>query len=154
MKRMAFDEAPLPRVRPLLGARAFALWIAILVCAVANGVLREAVLVPWLGARLALPLSGVLLSLAVVAVAWLGAGWLGASTTSRALGVGALWLVLTLVFEFAFGRLVQQRSWRELFEAYTFDGGNLWPAVLLVVFLAPWLAVRAHRRASRAARLQ
>ena len=50
-----------------------------------------------------------------------------------------------LLFEFGFGRLVQGKSWSELWEAYTFAGGNIWPLVLVVVLLSPWLAAKSRK---------
>ena len=52
--------------------------------------------------------------------------------------------MLTLVFEFSFGRLAQHKTWAELMEAYTFKGGNIWPLVLVATFIAPWLAARVR----------
>jgi hypothetical protein len=51
-------------------------------------------------------------------------------------------IILTLAFEFTFGRLVQSQSWRQLLDAYTFKDGNTWPLVLVVAALAPWLSAR------------
>jgi hypothetical protein len=53
-----------------------------------------------------------------------------------------MWLVLTLAFEFAFGRLLQHKPWPELLEAYTLKGGNIWPVVLIIIVLAPFIAAR------------
>ena len=122
-------------------------WLAILVCAVLNGALREGVLVPAFGPRVALALSGVSLSAIVILVAVVAVPRLGPPTTSRCVYVGALWLALTVAFEFGFGRLVQHQSWQDLFQAYAFSGGNLWPVVLAVTFIAPLLAVRIRRLA-------
>ena len=108
--------------------------------------LREAVLLPRLGAPGALVLSGLLLSLCIVAVAVLLVPRLGPLAIGQRLGVGVFWLVLTLAFEFGFGRLVQRRSWPQLLEAYTFQGGNIWPVVLVVTLLAPLLAGARIRR--------
>lgn len=62
-------------------------------------------------------------------------------------GIGFCWLILTLAFEFSFG-LWQGKSWQVLVEAYAFKEGNIWPVVLLVTVLAPYLAARL-RGASR-----
>jgi hypothetical protein len=45
------------------------------------------------------------------------------------------------VFEFSFG-LGQGKSWPVMLEPYTFEGGNIWPVVLAVTALAPYLAAR------------
>jgi hypothetical protein len=127
--------------------KAFALWLVILMLAVANGILREAVLVPALGRFAALMTSGLVLSLLIVVVALLAAPWYGRLQAGRYWLIGAMWLVLTLGFEFGMGRLVQHKPWHELLDAYTFSGGNLWPAALLMVVIAPRLAAWARRSA-------
>jgi len=100
------------------------------------------VLVPRFGQPAGLVASGLLLAGCVVGVSIALIPWFGRLGTSRCLYLGLLWLGLTLLFEFGFGRLVRHKSWSELFEAYTFKGGNLWPFVLVVTFLAPLLAAR------------
>jgi len=129
---------PRPEGAVDVARRAFVLWLAILVLAVANGALREAVLIPRLGSAPGLILSGVLLSGLVLLVAYLGLPWLRAR--GRALiAIGLGWLLATLIFEFSFG-LLRGKPLGEILAAYTFKGGNIWPVVLLVVAAAPWIA--------------
>lgn len=122
--------------------KALALWLAILALAVANGMLREAVLLPVLDKYQALILSGILLSALILVVAYFSLPWLGRLPATGYIAIGLGWLCLTLAFEFAFGRLIQGRPWPALLEAYTFRGGNLWPLVLLVTASAPYVAAR------------
>jgi hypothetical protein len=126
----------------MLALKALAAWLLILACAVANGALREGVLLPRLGAAGALIASGLLPGGAIVLISIVLAPWFGARPASHWLAIGACWLALTLVFEFGVGRVMQHKTWAELFAAYTFQGGNLWPLVLLLTALAPWLAAR------------
>jgi hypothetical protein len=121
-----------------MALRAFWLWLVILVFAVANGVLREAVFIPKLGSASGLILSGVLLSALVLLIAYLGLPWLRAHG-SELIVIGLGWLVATLIFEFSFG-LFRGKPIGEILAAYTFKGGNIWPVVLLVVAVAPWVA--------------
>ena len=130
----------------MLLLKAGAIWLLILVLAVLNGGLREALLLPALGKPAAPVLSGVLLSLCIVAVALIFVPRLGRLRTGEALRLGLFWLALTLAFEFGFGRWIQGRPWHELLEAYTFRDGNLWPLVLVVTFCAPLLAARLNER--------
>ncbi|BAZ93403.1 ABC-type multidrug transporter, ATPase and permease components [Thiohalobacter thiocyanaticus] len=125
--------------------RALVIWMGILVLAVFNGLLREAVLLPMLDQPLALILSGILLSVLILAVAYLSLPWLGRLPATAYIAIGLGWLCLTLVFEFAFGRLIQSRPWPELLDAYTFRDGNLWPLVLLVTAAAPYAGARLRR---------
>jgi hypothetical protein len=120
--------------------RAGLAWLLILALAMLNGMFREAVLLPHLGRPAAFVLSGVLLSSCILVVAVALGRWLNLGTVSRCITVGSLWLGLTLIFEFGFGRLVQGRTWSELLEAYRFREGNIWPAVLLITFAAPFAA--------------
>lgn len=130
----------------MLILKAVAMWLLILIFAVLNGAFRQAVLLPNLAAPMAFVLSGILLSLCIVVIAFLFVRRLGPVGETESLHVGLLWLFSTIVFEFAFGRLMQHKSWPELLEPYTFKDGNLWPVVLLVVLLAPWVAVRGSAR--------
>ena len=126
-------------------SKAFVLWLVILPVAIGNGILRELVLIPALGRPIGLTASGIALSLLILGIALLGAPWYGALHARKYWHIGALWLALTVAFEFGFGRLVQHETWDELLHAYTFSGGNIWPAVLVMVFIAPRLAARARR---------
>jgi hypothetical protein len=120
-------------------AKALSVWAAILVMAFANGILREAVLIPSLGRTLGLVLSGLLLSCLILLTAYVSLPWLGIRGSGELIAVGLAWLALTLVFEFSFG-LSRGRPLSEILEAYTFKDGNIWPVVLLITALSPWLA--------------
>lgn len=122
-----------------------ALWLAILVLAILNGVVRENLLIPVLGGFSGLFVSGAVLSLCIFLVAFAATPWYGSLASRQWLLVGLFWFVLTVAFEFSFGRLVQHRPWSELIEAYTFRGGNIWPVVLLATLLSPWLAAKLRR---------
>lgn len=125
---------------PLL--RSLLAWLVILGLAIANGVLREEVLIPALGKPGGLILSGALLSMLIVLVAYVLVRFARGLTAAQGLRIGVFWLGLTLAFEFSFGRFVQHKSWAELLDAYAFKEGNIWPVVLMVTLLAPYLALR------------
>ena len=127
-----------------IGLKALALWLAILAFAMLNGAVREGLLIPALGSFGAFIASGALLSACIFAVAWLAAPWYGRLSSTHWLLIGLFWLALTLVFESGFGRLVQGKSWSDLWGAYALTGGNIWPLVLVVVLLSPWLAARSR----------
>jgi len=116
-------------------------WCFILVLAMLNGLFREAVLLPAAGKTTAFFLSGVLLSALILLVAVALARRLAFDSPARCFSAGFLWLILTLLFEFGFG-LIQGQSWTKMLENYTFQEGNIWPIVLLVILFAPSIAAR------------
>jgi hypothetical protein len=122
--------------------KALVLWIAIVVLAILNGALREKMLIPAIGTFAGLVASGIILSICIVSVAFFTAPWYSPLPSSQYWLIGLFWLLLTLLFEFSFGRFVQHKDWAQLLQAYTFKGGNIWPVVLAVTFLSPWLAAR------------
>jgi len=130
---------------PMLSLRVFGIWLLILVFAVMSGAFREAVLLPSLSKTAAFLISGVMLATCIVVVSVLLVPRLGRMTARQYWGIGAFWLALTLAFELGFGYFVRGLSSQELLSAYTFQDGNIWPLVLLVVLLAPRLV--GHLRA-------
>jgi hypothetical protein len=125
----------------VLTLKAIAIWWGILVLAIANGVLREAALVPLLGKAAGLITSGISLSALIIAVAYFSLPWFGRKSFVVFIGVGLGWLALTLLFETSFARF-QGKSWTEILDSYRFHGGNIWPLVLLVTGCAPCLAAK------------
>lgn len=126
--------------------KAAALWLAILALAIVNGVVRERFLIPALGGFAGLIASGGVLSVAIFFVAFAGAPWYGPLAPAQWLFIGLLWLLLTLVFEFGFG-FARHKPLTEILGAYTFRGGNIWPLVLIVTLVAPWLAAKLRNLA-------
>lgn len=125
-----------------IAVKAFAAWLGILVLAIANGTLRETVLIPALGKSPGFILSGVLLSGLILVVAHFALPWFGRAPVANYAAIGLGWLCLTLTFEFTFGQLVQGKPWSQLLEAYTFKDGNIWSVVLLITAVAPYVAAR------------
>lgn len=122
--------------------KACGIWLLFVPLGILNGGLREKVLNPLLGPRVALPLSGVTLGILIFFVTALLIPFLGALRPSRYWRMGGGWLVLTVFFEFFFGRAVMGHPWAKLLEAYDPRGGNLWVVVLLMIAAAPYLTAR------------
>lgn len=120
-------------------------WFVILVLAIFNGFFREKFLVPDLGAFAAYIISGISLSALVLLVVLLAVPGFAPLSFSRCVIIGLCWLAMTLIFEFTFGLYVQHKTLTELFDAYRFSGGNIWPIVLLCIVVAPLLAAHIRR---------
>lgn len=127
--------------------RAILVWCAILPVAIGNGALRDLLLADTLGAATARMVSGIVLCAVILAAATLTARWLEAASNRSRWLIGALWLLLTLGFELGVG-YAEHRSWERLLDAYRFQGGNLWPLVLLTTLVAPWAGARLRGASS------
>jgi len=123
-------------------ARSLVVWAIILSLAMANGAAREAWLIPRLGDRIGRALSTVVLCAVVFLVTWITIGWIHPLNAGEAVKVGALWLALTLAFEFLVGHYVFRKPWAVLLEDYDLSRVRIWVAVLVVVLLASLWAAR------------
>ena len=66
------------------------------------------------------------------------------ASESQAAAIGAVWLALTLLFEFGYGHFAAGKSWAELLADYNVLRGRVWPLVLLMTAPAPLLAGRGR----------
>ena len=104
-----------------------------------NGAVRALVLQPWLGEHLARQVSCLTGIGAILALAGIFTAKVVHAGSRRLLGVGLLWLLLTLAFELLVGHYVAGATWGALLADYDLSRGRLWPFVLLVTLCAPWL---------------
>jgi hypothetical protein len=120
-------------------ARVLGSWLALAVVMSINGVFRELALRPTVGPRVAAVLSaaiGLALVLLTTRVLFPPLTDRGTSTLVIA---SVLIGCLTVAFETALGRVVDHRSWSALLEHYALWRGELWPIVLAVLVLTPFI---------------
>ena len=122
--------------------RPLAIWLLMMLLAIANGAFREAVLVPRLGPARAHVASTAMLCLLIALLAGLSIRWIAPGSARAAWLVGALWLGATLAFELGFGRFVAGKSWSELAADYDLLAGRVWIFVPITVFSSPYIAAR------------
>lgn len=128
--------------------RAIAVWVLLLVIAILNGAIRETVLRPAFGARVAHVVSTLSLCVLILVAAWMTAPFMRYDSVSSAFAIGVLWLALTLAFEFLAGRFVFGKTWDVLLADYDVMQGGIWPLVLVATLFAP-LAVLTFISPSR-----
>ena len=128
--------------------KAIALWFVLLVIAFTNGALRGLLYEQRLGELRAHQLSSVTAVLLLGVAIWLLTGRWRPASDREALTIGAIWLLMTVAFEFLFGRFALGHSWGRLFHDYNLLEGRLWSLVLLWIFVAPWVFHRWRRRAT------
>jgi hypothetical protein len=97
------------------------------------------VLQPRLGEHVARQVASLLGMCIILAVTAPFVRWLGKPSSAELLGVGLVWLVLTVAFELLLGHYVAGATWETQLADYNLLRGRLWPLVLLTTLLAPWL---------------
>jgi hypothetical protein len=125
--------------------RGMAVWFALIVAEIAHGVARAVWLVPlvgdWRSRQIGVG-TGTIINFAVAA---LFIRWIRPRSAGDARRVGALWLLLTLTFELAFGRFVARASWPRIGSDYDLFHGGLLPLGLIMLGLAPLAAAKLRR---------
>jgi len=120
-------------------------WVPMLFISIANGVFREltfAKVMPELHShQLSTAIGSVLIGFYIWAVV---RSW-PPSSSRHALSIGIIWLILTIAFEFIFGRFVMKHSWSHLLNDYYLFGGRLWVLFLLWLIFAPYVFFRIRR---------
>jgi hypothetical protein len=114
-------------------------WLVILFLAVLNGALRQGLLIPRIGERAGHIVSTFLLSAIILGAAWLLLPWIRAASARDAWIIGALWVVLTIAFEFLGGHYLFGDSWEQLLAEYNVAQGRIWILILITALLAPVL---------------
>lgn len=117
-------------------------WLPMVAIAIANGALRQGVYGPYLSelaAHQVSTLTGIVLF--AFYIRWVVRRWPPA-TTRRAWRIGLAWLVMTVAFEFLFGRFAAGHTWARLIRDYDLSAGRVWPLLLLWVLVAPRLFCR------------
>ena len=122
-----------------------AAWLGMMALAVANGLAREKLYGPRVGELAGHQFStGILLFLLGVYVYALELLWPLYSPQAAWL-IGALWLIMTLLFETALGRFVAREPWRKVYADYNLLAGRLWILVPVWMLCGPYIVFRLHR---------
>jgi hypothetical protein len=132
--------------------RALLVWLLIVAAESVQGTLRRMLFDPDVEfvVRQVSVLTGALI---IFAITWACIRWLRIRSAAGALGVGVLWVVLTLAFEILIGRALGL-SWARISSDYDLLHGGLMPLGLLAMALTPWAVRRleAERRLKAAGR--
>lgn len=129
--------------------RALGIWLLIIAAESVQGGLRRLLLSPEMD--FAVRQASVLVAaLVIFAITWACLRWMRIRTAAGALGVGVLWVALTLAFELLLGRALGL-GWERMLEDYDLLHGGLMPLGLLAMALTPWVVHRLQmRRAAQA----
>ena len=114
-------------------------WIGMVIVAIMNGVIRDAVYRKSLSDLTAHQISTFTLIVLSGLYLWLlGLAW-KITSPSEALAIGLIWLALTVAFEFLFGHYVMKHPWTRLLHDYNLLKGRIWILVLIWITIAPYV---------------
>ena len=86
-----------------------------------------------------------MLSALILGFGWALTPWIRPTTLQDAWVIGALWVALTLAFEFLGGHFLFGKPWQELFADYNLFAGRIWVMVLIVTLMTPAIAFTTRR---------
>jgi hypothetical protein len=119
--------------------RYVAAWFPMLALAIANGLLRQAVFAPRMSELRAHQLSAVTGAMLIgVFIRFVIRRWPPPSGAS-AVGVGLLWLAMTVAFEFFMVLVLMNQPLERALADYNLLAGRVWILFLAWVGAAPWV---------------
>lgn len=124
--------------------RALLVWLVIIVAESVHGTLRTLYLAPAIGDFPARRVGVFIGTALIFLIALAFTRWIGAQTRQQLLGIGLLWVVLTVMFEFGLGRGVFHYDWSRMLSDYDLSRGGLMGFGLLAMFFIPVLAARVR----------
>ncbi|MEI7708543.1 MAG: hypothetical protein WCI90_09760 [Chlorobium sp.] len=124
--------------------RAVYVWLLIAVAESVHGTLRRLFLVPRIGELLSHQIGMAVGSAIIFTIAWLCIRWFGPGSYRQQLQVGALWVVLTLIFEFTLGYFFGY-SLERILSDYNIAKGGLMVFGVLLMLISPALAAKAQK---------
>jgi len=117
-------------------------WLGMVIIAIINGVIRDALYGKPLGELTAHQISTfTLIALSGLYLWLLGLAW-KIPSSNQAITIGLIWLALTVVFEFLFGHYVMKHPWTRLLHDYNILKGRIWILVLIWITIAPYVFYR------------
>jgi hypothetical protein len=117
-------------------------WIGMVIFAVLNGALRAKTYGRLMNELSAHQLSTLIGLIFFGLYIWFLTGVFQIETSRQAFAIGAIWFIMTIVFEFIFGHYVMRNPWHKLFHDYNLLKGRIWSLVLIWTAVAPYVFYR------------
>lgn len=120
----------------------FLAWMPLVFLGIGNAAIRQVVYAGYVSELAAHQISTLTLIIMYAVYAWVVFSFLRLYSPGQAIGVGLMWMVLTVVFEFGVGHYVLGDPWGDLLHAYNIVQGRVWGLFILWVGLAPYVIYR------------
>jgi hypothetical protein len=120
----------------------FVAWFGIVVLGLLNATVHQTVYAKYVSELAGHQISTLTFAVLVGLYAWTLSGFWKLTSPGEAIGVGLMWMVLTIIFEFGLGHYVVGDSWGKLLGDYNLLAGRVWGLFILWVGLAPYFFFR------------
>lgn len=130
--------------------RGLMVWGLIILAESLHGIARTLLLESYIGDFRARQIAVFTGAAIILGIACLFVRWLRAKGIAELIGVGLLWLGLTVAFELVLGGVVLKLSWQRILSDYNLAEGGLLPIGLLILTLSPLLAAKLRGTVMRA----
>lgn len=114
-------------------------WIGLMFIGIFNGIVRKYCYGEYMSELYAHQLSTLIAIVLFGIYIWLLSGIHPIQSTKQALIIAAVWLLVTVLFEFIFGHYCVGHSWDDLFQDYNLFAGRVWLVVLIWMCIAPYI---------------
>jgi hypothetical protein len=115
-------------------------WFIFMILAIINAGIRNVIYKPVVGDLIAHQISTIIFIIVILSITYLILRFSNFKLSdSQAILIGALWIILTISFEFIAGHFIFGNTWEKLFADYNIIEGRIWILVLLTTFIAPYL---------------
>lgn len=124
--------------------RSIVVWLVVIAAETIHGTLRNVFIAPLLGDLHSRQIGVFVGSLIIFGIAYLFICWLRSSSTRSLLAIGALWVLMTVIFEVALG-VALGMSANRITEDYDPSRGGLMLFGLAFMLISPLLASKVRR---------
>ena len=114
-------------------------WLGLAVLAILNGASREKFYGRYMRELSAHQLSTFIALVLFGIYIWLLSGLFRIESPKQALMIGGMWFIMTILFEFVFGRFVVGHTWDRLLQDYNLINGRVWLFVLAWTTTTPYI---------------
>lgn len=121
-------------------------WLGMVVLAITNGIIRNSIYSDYMPELAAHQLSTLILLIIIGLYVFGLSKLVKIESAQQAKTIGALWLALTILFEFGFGHYVAGHSWTKLFNDYNLLEGRVWILILIWTAAAPYVFFRLEEK--------
>ncbi len=112
-------------------------WLIMPLIGIINAIIREFTYKKYVGELLAHQISTITGILLLGLYVWILSLRWKIQSSSQAIFIGIIWLVLTIGFEFLFGHYVMRNPWIRLLNDYNVLEGRVWIFVPIWITIAP-----------------